>query len=77
MLANLRQLWDAGVIVAFGTDTAALRPAAAVAHETRTLSEVLSEEPALAPAVMLHIPEALAVVTADTKIKFLDVLILG
>ena len=44
MLANLRQLWDAGVIVAFGTDTAALRPAAAVAHETRTLSEVLSEE---------------------------------
>ena len=43
-LANLRQLWDAGVIVAFGTDTAALRPAAAIAHEIRTLSEVLSEE---------------------------------
>lgn len=43
-LANVRQLWDAGVIVAFGTDTASLRPAAAIAHEIRTLSEVLSEE---------------------------------
>jgi imidazolonepropionase-like amidohydrolase len=32
------------VIVAFGTDTASLRPAAAIAHEIRTLSEVLSEE---------------------------------
>jgi imidazolonepropionase-like amidohydrolase len=40
----VRQLWDAGVIVAFGTDTASLRPAAAIAHEIRTLSEVLSEE---------------------------------
>ncbi len=43
-LANLRQLWDAGVVVAFGTDTASLRPAAAVAHEVRVLSEVLSAE---------------------------------
>ena len=43
-LTNVRELWDAGVVVAFGTDTAALRPAAAVAHEIRTLSQVLSPE---------------------------------
>lgn len=42
MLDNLRTLWDAGVIVAFGTDTASLRPAAAIAHEIRTLNEVLT-----------------------------------
>ncbi|MEE8238091.1 MAG: amidohydrolase family protein, partial [Gammaproteobacteria bacterium] len=47
-LANVRQLWDAGVIVAFGTDTASLRPAAAIAHEIRTVSEVLSEEEIIA-----------------------------
>ncbi len=42
MLDNLRTLWDAGVVVAFGTDTASLRPAAAIAHEIRTLNEVLT-----------------------------------
>jgi len=42
-LANVRQLWDAGVTVAFGTDQTSARPAAeALAHEVGALSIVLS-----------------------------------
>ena len=42
-LANLRQLWDSGAVVAYGTDTR-LSPAEALQRETGVLSRVFTPE---------------------------------
>ena len=43
-LAGIRELWDGGVTIAFGTDRSLRNPAEEVSDEIETLNRVLSSE---------------------------------